>query len=196
MGPRHLTALRHGRGFTLIELIMVVVILAILIGVGIPSLTAFVASQRVRTAVSDMMADVSFARAQAIQESRQVIMERLPGGATSTWKDGWRVCVDLNSNGACDANEVRKASEPLSGRMQVCSHTANFDARVVFRPDGRIVLAAAPGANDGVTFSDDLADADAANDLIRTIAFGVSGRPLLLRQDGQTNGGTPCPFVG
>lgn len=179
-------------GFTLIELMIVLVIAAILITVGVPSFTEFIAGQRVRAATSDIIADVAFARAEAIKESRQAIMERIPG-ATGTWKDGWRICVDIDRNGACATSEERKVTLPVPGRVKVCSHTANFADRVVFRPDGRLVLAAAPGANDGLTLSDDLGDSSAGNDLIRTVSFGISGRPVVLDQDAASNGGVLCP---
>lgn len=187
------------RGFTLIELMIVLVIVAILITVGIPSLTEFVARQRMRTTVSDLVSDVAFARAEAIKESRQVIMERLPGGTTSTWKDGWRICADLNRNATCDAGEIRKTTEPVDGRLKVCSQTATFRDRIVFRPDGRLVLAAAPAANEGLTVSDDMGDSNAANDLIKTVSFGLAGRAVVVRQQDRgtggvaINGGVVCP---
>jgi len=181
-------------GFTLIELMITLAIMAIVITVGIPNLSSFVNAQRVRTATSDIMADIAFARAEAIKESRQAIMERM-AGATGTWKDGWRICVDLNSNGTCDAAEVRKISPPISGRSKVCSTTADLDNRIVFRPDGRVVRAAAPGANDGIKVSDDNNDANVANDRIRLIFIGVIGRPRAEVQDNDpsTTRGTACP---
>jgi prepilin-type N-terminal cleavage/methylation domain-containing protein len=178
-------------GFTLIELMIALVIVAILITVGIPSLTEFVASQRLRTLVADVTSDVAFARAEAIKESRQVIMERLAGGATNSWKDGWRICVDLNRDTVCDANEIRKMMQPVGGRIRVCSLTNTFRDRIVFRPDGRLVLAAGPAANEGITFSDDMGDGDATNDLIKTLSFGIAGRPLTVRQQDSGTGGVP-----
>lgn len=179
-------------GFTLIELMIVLVIAAVLITIGVPSFNEFIAGQRIRTAVSNAVADAAFARAEAIKESRPAIMERLTG-ATNTWKDGWRICVDLNRNGVCNAGEERKLTQPISGRLKVCANASDFDTRIVFRPDGRVVRASAPGTNDGLVFSDDMADGNAATDRIRTIVFGISGRPLVINQDGGANGGVLCP---
>jgi prepilin-type N-terminal cleavage/methylation domain-containing protein len=179
-------------GFTLIELIVTVAIMGVVLTVGVPALSGFIASQRVRTAVSDTAADLAFARAEAIKESRQAIIERL-AGATGTWKDGWRICVDLDRNGSCSNGEDRKVTQALGGRIKVCSTATEFDTRIVFRPDGRVVRASAPGANDGLKVSDDLSDSAASNDYIRSIVIGVSGRPLVIKQDGGSGGGTPCP---
>jgi type IV fimbrial biogenesis protein FimT len=179
-------------GFTLIELIIALAIMGVAMGIGVPMLSGYVASQRVRTAVSDLVADISFARAEAIKESRQAILERL-AGATGTWKDGWRICVDLDRNGSCSNAENRKIQQALGGRIKVCSTAADFDTRIIFRPDGRVNRPSAPGANDGLKISDDLSDAAAGNDYIRSIVIGISGRPLVIKQDGGTGGGTACP---
>jgi len=176
------------RGFTLVELMATLVIMAIVITIGVPGLTDFIASQRVRTTASDLVADMSLARAEAIKESRQAIMERV-AGATSTWKDGWRICVDINGNGTCDAAEIRKTTTPVPGRTAVCATTADLDDRIVFRPDGRVLRATAPGAGDGIKVSDDNNDGATSNDRIRLIFLGISGRARMEIQDSV---GTVC----
>jgi len=186
---------RRSRGFTLIELMITLVIMALVITVGIPSLTEFVAAQRVRTAASDLVADIALARAEAIKESRPAILERLTG-ATGTWKDGWRVCVDFDRNGSCGTAEVRKVTTAISGRSRVCATAADLANRIVFRPDGRIVRVGTPGANDGLKVSDDYADADTSNDRIRLVFLGVSGRARIEVQDNDPENptrGTACP---
>lgn len=171
------------------------VIVAIVITVGVPSLTDFVAAQRVRTTASDLVSDMALARAEAVKESRQAIFERV-AGATNTWKDGWRVCIDLNSNSTCDNNEIRKVTTTVPGRSKVCSTTGDFDNRIFFRPDGRVVRTAAPGANDGLKVSDDNNDATTANDRVRLIFIGISGRARMEVQDNDPANptrGTACP---
>lgn len=188
------TERRTERGFTLVELMATLVIMAIVITIGIPGLTDFIASQRVRTTTSDLVADMALARAEAIKESRQAIMERV-AGATSTWKDGWRICVDLNGNSTCEATEVRKAATPVPGRTAVCATTADLSDRIVFRPDGRVLRATAPGAGDGIKVSDDNNDSATSNDRIRLIFLGISGRASMEIQDNDTANptrGTVC----
>ena len=171
-------------GFTLIELMITLVIMGIVITVGVPSFNDFIASQRVRVTASDIVGDIAFARAEAIKESRRAIMEPLTAG---NWKDGWRVCVDLNGDGDCDVpGEVRKIATPIPGRTKVC---ATPDEPIVFRPDGRTIRAAASTAADGIRVSDDLGDGSSSNDKARLVFVGVSGRPSVEVQDG----GTVCP---
>jgi prepilin-type N-terminal cleavage/methylation domain-containing protein len=181
-------------GFTLIELMITIVIVAIVITVGVPSFNDFIASQRERTAASDLASDMAFARAEAIKESRWVIIE--PIGGAGTWKDGWRIWVDLDNSRTRTATEDRKTSTGVSSRGKVCALGA-LDPRIVFRPDGR-AFSAASGlasaltpvtATDGIRISDDLGDGVATNDRIRLVYIGVSGRASVEVQDG----GTACP---
>lgn len=179
-----MTRIGTSAGFTLIELMITLVILAIVITVGVPGFTDFIAAQRVRTTASDIMADMAFARAEAIKESRPVIMAPI---TTGNWKDGWRICVDLDGGGDCDVpGEVRKTATPVPGRTKVC---ATPDEPIVFRPDGRITRVTASTAADGIRVSDDLGDAATANNRSRLVYLGVSGRPSVEVQDG----GTVCP---
>ncbi len=173
-------------GFTLIELMITLVILVIVITVGVPSFSDFIAAQRARATASDLMADMAFARAEAIKESRRAIMEPING--PGTWKAGWRICVDLNSDGDCDApGEVRKISTPVAGdpaTTTVCATHADLKSGIIFRPDGRVVRGSAAGANDGLKIQIDVgADGAATNDPIRVVFLGLSGRASVEVQD-------------
>lgn len=184
----------HQRGFTLVELLITVAIMAILLGFGVPSFSGFVADQRVRTAIADIHHDLVIARADALGNTRQVILEQRVAG---NWKEGWTLCVDNNPrNGQCDlpAEEILKIAQPLPGeRLRVCSNVADFAQRVVFRPDGRIVRNTPVTDLDQITVSDDLGDGDTSNDKIRSIFFGASGRMTTMDQNGGANGGAACP---
>jgi prepilin-type N-terminal cleavage/methylation domain-containing protein len=166
----------RSRGFTLIEVIIVMVIAAILIAVGVPQMTEFVAEQRVRTAVSDIAAEIAFARATAIETSRRVYIEK----TGALWNNGWRIYADLNNNGSYDAGEEVKIFNGFSsgpaGRMYVCSNVADFSTTVIFRPDGRVVRTSAATADDGIYVVDTMGDANNCNNKIRGLLFGVSGR--------------------
>ena len=171
------------RGFTLMEVLVVLAIVAILTAVAAPNLTEFVATQRVRTVASDMASEIAFARAKAIESSRRVIMERL---VASGWHQGWRTYTDLDDSGTFTAGDTLikqfdgfgTGAASATGRLYICGFpTADFGTRIIFRPDGRVVRGnAAPTQADGIYVIDPMGDNDPCNNITRALLFGLSGR--------------------
>ena len=81
-------AMRRARGFTLIELMVTVAILAIMLGIGVPSFRSFIASQRVKSASYELMTSLQIARSEAIKRNGTVSVT--PGSA-GAWAGGWSV---------------------------------------------------------------------------------------------------------
>jgi type IV fimbrial biogenesis protein FimT len=79
--------MRAAPGFTLIETLMVVVILAVLAGLAAPSMRAFMDSQIVKTPASDLYASLVLARSEAIK--RNAAIDVVP--AATDWAQGWSV---------------------------------------------------------------------------------------------------------
>ena len=161
-------------------------ITAILVTIGVPEMTEFIADQRVRTATSDIHSEIAFARAKAIETSRRVYMEKL--GAS--WSNGWRIYADLNNNNAYDAGEELKQFNGFApGRMYTCSTVADFAKDIIFRPDGRVVRATASTANDGIYVIDPMGGVQAKTK-IRALLFGLTGRVTVVKLNGTV---PPCP---
>lgn len=75
-------------GFTLIELMTVLSIVAIMLGVGIPTFRSFILSQRVTNASYDLAYTLNYARSEAIKRNTQVTVVPV---TSSAWGDGWSV---------------------------------------------------------------------------------------------------------
>ena len=95
MNPRHAPSGQgraHSRGFTLIELMLVVVLAGVMLGIGIPSFRDFIASQRVKTAAGEYASALVEARSEAIKRNTNVTVTAVAAGA-SGWQSGWTVAA-------------------------------------------------------------------------------------------------------
>jgi prepilin-type N-terminal cleavage/methylation domain-containing protein len=96
-------------GFTLIELMIAVAILAVLIRVAAPSMRDMVVNSRLQGVSSDLVADLSLARGTAAAKGQRVTICQSTNGTTctggSTWQEGWIVFVDADSNGTYNGPE-------------------------------------------------------------------------------------------
>ena len=176
------------RGFTLIELLVVLAIAAILFAAGLPNFQDFIREQRVRSIASDMVGDFALARAEAVRFSGRVVIARAGFGnctvAGAAWRDGWCMFIDNNANNAVDAGEMLKVRQAVGGQVRICSAVADFANTIIFGPRGQVIRAAAIGANDGMTITDD--SSGAANSRTRTLMFGLVGRVTTVNQNNTT----------
>lgn len=97
-------------GFTLIELIVTVVIAGILISIAAPSMANFVKNGRLTSQANTLMADLAFARSEAVKRGANVTVCRSSDSATcdtaaGSWATGWIV---IDSTG-----QVLRAQEAL-----------------------------------------------------------------------------------
>ncbi len=80
-------------GFTLIELMVVISILAILLGIGVPSFRATIEGNRITTVANDLVGALQFARSEAVKRGTNVTLCSSSDQATCSgaWADGWVV---------------------------------------------------------------------------------------------------------
>jgi len=91
--PRRGAVRRAARGFTAVELMVVVAIVAILASLAAPSFKYLVERWRVRDAVEAMTTTLYLARSEAVKRGGDVVVAQGTDGACETgeWRCGWTV---------------------------------------------------------------------------------------------------------
>ena len=141
-------------GFTMIELMIVVTLLAVLAAFAFPSLQSFIASNRLTAESNELLSGMNLARSEAVRVQRRVLLCRAAAadgvvnfsatnGCVTTansepWQ-AWAVFVDENSNGAIDGTERILRMQAITGNaLELISNDdlAAAGNRIAFRPDG------------------------------------------------------------
>ena len=131
------------RGFTLIEALVVVGVLAILAAVAGPDMIRFMRANEVESAAKKMGASTLFARSEAIKRNAPVLLCAGTTGtcaatpASSDWAGGWRICYDRNADGDCDTGTDSDPNPIRSEAAQPANITFIGPAsRLQFNADG------------------------------------------------------------
>lgn len=115
---------RRAGGFTLVEMLATVSIMAILMSVAVPGMRDLLESQRLRSAAFDLIADLSLARNEALKRGANVTV--LPQSGTD-WTTGWQVLL------AAD-NSVLRQRSPVGGTLTV----SNAPSSLTYDRNGRL----------------------------------------------------------
>ncbi len=132
-------------GYTMMELVMVMAIVAILASIAIPSFKYVTSSNRLSSEVNGLLGDLQFARSEAVKEGQTVTICSSLDGATCAaspdWQHGWIVFLDTNNNQQVDAGEAVIRIQPaFSGTDTFISGVASLTSvsfnRLGYAPTG------------------------------------------------------------
>lgn len=129
-------------GFTLIELMITVALVAILLALSAPYFRETIISNKIGAEANSLMASFNLARSTAARLNQPVTLCKSDDGVDCTtddnWEQGWITFNDLNMDGAVDSGGVElviQEYEPLSTGYTIRS-TAQFSDIVTFLPQG------------------------------------------------------------
>ena len=155
---------RRMGGFSLVELMVVVGIVAILAAFAAPNMRDMVRKQRVRTTSFDVFSSLTLARSEAIKRNVSVTMTPTGG----SWAAGWKVAADLAASGDANGVELRRQGS-------VSSVTMSGPASVTYNGTGRLAAAVAPFQ---MTADVSGAQEGGATTTSRCVSVDLSGRPV------------------
>ena len=107
---------RRARGFSLVEMIITVSVVAVLGSVAAPSMTSFMTRHRVQDATTDLFVALLKARSQAITVNSDVVVTPIGGD----WGAGWRIADPSNPGKFLDVHgPVQSVAIKMSGAPQI-----------------------------------------------------------------------------
>ncbi|RLQ21449.1 prepilin-type N-terminal cleavage/methylation domain-containing protein [Seongchinamella sediminis] len=128
-------------GFTLIELMIVVVIVAVGMALAAPSFYTTLKNNRLRTEADRIVTSFNLARSEAVKRSVDVVVCASPDGATCSGgpADGWLVYADLDQDAVLDPADIPiKVYEALPADYSITATNGGAypGGSIVFYPDG------------------------------------------------------------
>jgi type IV fimbrial biogenesis protein FimT len=175
------------RGFTLVELMVSVVIVAVVAAVAVPAFTDMATTHRLSSYAASLAASAQLARSEAVKVNKAVTMCRSANptadaavcASSGGWQQGWIVFRDDDGDG------VKDAAEPILLRQEALSadYSVNSD-----------------GSN-ALTFLPSVVGTTSANFVIYRSRPTVSGSMRCLRISStgrvavETGTGTSCPAL-
>lgn len=110
------------QGFTAIELMVTIAILAVLASLAAPSFKPLIERWRVRQTVEGLQSTLYYARSEAIRRGGGIVVEKLPkdsngcplAAGNADWDCGWTVYVTAGHNGLLNGLELRRMDAPAS----------------------------------------------------------------------------------
>jgi type IV fimbrial biogenesis protein FimT len=180
-GARSNILLASSAGFTLLELMVVIAIIAIFMGLAAPNFSSLVASTRLSSQTNDLTADLRLARSEAAARgTRVVICPTTDGGATcsasaSDWASGRLVFVDTNADGAKQSGETAlRYTSALSGNTSMGA--SGFTAvPIIFGSYGTLLVGGNPGGSGAFKLC------SSSTAMGRQISIGANGKPILTK---------------
>lgn len=114
-------------GFTMVELMITIVLLAILLAIGLPSFYSLLRNASIRSASESVQSGMQLARMEALRRNQRVtfwlVNDVTAGCARTAAGPAWVVSID-SPVGACDATPSR-TSAPRIVQTRTTSETSN-----------------------------------------------------------------------
>ena len=129
-------------GFTLVELMITVFVVAVLASLAAPGMRTFLVRRAVDEAADTFVSDMRSARSEAIKRSTRVVMCASSNGtscfgAGALWKDGWIVYVPSAANGNFTAgDEIVRVQDAFPSIASIADIDGTSRFRFIFEATG------------------------------------------------------------
>lgn len=177
------------RGFTLLELMIAVAILAIILGIGVPSFLSTIAKSQLTTQTNNMLAALNTTRMLAIKNNTGFTLCASNNGtactANTAYNEGWIIFRDTDRDGVVDAGATPPEAVTNVG-VAVPTLSITGANPITFGADGfRINPAPATNANASIRVCK----------ATTSLAANQNARDILINAVGRAHSQLPNPAI-
>lgn len=164
-------------------------IIAVMVSMGMPWFITITKSSVMTSAVNSFLADVRFARSEALRRGGGVVMCRSNApeatvpvcngntGATTGWQSGWIIFHDRNADNVFQSTDtLLRVQSPLTSMDSILDPSGSPSYMFVFSPTGRVRLTDAATLNFGNDSFKNYKNPDNIFNLQRVVCMAATGR--------------------
>ncbi len=182
---RLMLKMRHYSGFSLVELLVTIAVLAIVVSLAAPTLRETILNNRLTTQINEVSGLVSMARSEASKLRSSVVTLCASEDSTScsgnaTWETGWIMFSDQDADRIFDAgdDQIIKVGAALSGGniLRILGFTSNGGNFIQFSGGGQPLPSTTNNGSGTFVLCDERGDREALG-----VVVNVSGQVRLAR---------------
>lgn len=106
-------------GFTLFELLIVLLIVAITLVIGIPSFSEQIKNSRTKVAMHDLLGAIESTRSLAVHSNRRAVLL----ANQQDWGKGWTLFIDSNDDGELNGSESIQTAKSALKNIKIHANT-------------------------------------------------------------------------
>ena len=158
------------KGFTLLELIVIIGIIGMTMAFAAPGLSTMIKNNRLSGNANDFVAALQFAKAEAASRINPVTICKKNAAGTACvaggdWQQGWIVFSDINGNAGVDAGDTVLLNHEVLHTAITFGGTAGVATTITYRPSGTTSV----NTTEILIICDDRGFADSAKGILVTI---------------------------